>query len=216
MANIDIKPSGLIKHREVDLISQLIRSLQGICQKLDDDAGVPLETYEANCITAIFNLAITDTKGNFFSNRVAAKSDNFQIITPRGITDKARLEFLYQFLNAIETLTEQLDTDVLTDSTYEALCYTALMLHKVESQQGETLGNGVVFYFRPGGVMNQKELVEFYYNAVNAIETLTEQLDADGTVTDTDYEATWFTATILTRIENGAGSAVGNTSTDRG
>lgn len=216
MASIyaDIKPSGLVQHREVDLMCQLARSLQGICQKLDADGGVPLTTYEANCITAIFNLAIRDSKNNYFHN--FASEENFMKADPTGIDDKFRLEFLYQFFNSLETLTEQLDTDALTGSNFEALCYTAIMTQMVENQKGAILGNGNGFYFRPGGVMNQKQLVEFYYNAVNAIETLTEKLDLDGTVTDVNYEALWFTAVILTRVENGAGNVVGNSSTDRG
>lgn len=215
MGNImpDIKPSGMTMKREVDLWYQLFKSLWTICDKLDDDATVPLTTYEANVWTAIFNASITDSKGSNINNLV--KEENFYTIMPTGITDAARLQLIYQFMNMLETLTEQLDTDGITTSTYEALCYTAIMLHKVEDTKGNILGNGATFYFRPGGVMNQKELVEWFYNAVNAIETLTEKLDTDAVTTpptDTDYEALAFTAIILTLVENAAGSTVGNNS----
>jgi hypothetical protein len=215
MANIhpDIKPGGLTQHRETHLMYMLAAAIEGICTKLDADGGVPLTTYLANCYTAIFNMAI-EAKNHYIHNFV--REENFMRVSAPGLDDKSRLEFMHHFHNMLETLTEQLDTDVLTDSDYEALCYTALMLHQVENQKGSTLGNGTEFYFRPGGVMNQKELVEWYFNAVNAIETLTEKLDDDGTVTDTDYEALWFTAVIPMRVENGAGSVAGNTSTDRG
>lgn len=210
MANIhpDIRPNGLNQKDEVDLLYQIVSSIKGICAKLDDDGGVPLETYEANVFTAIFNGSITDTKGNLVQNFVREKG--FYIINPTGMSDAARLECLYQIYDMFETLTEQLDTDVLTDSTYEALCYTALLLHMVTNQNGDTLGNGNAYWFRPGGVTPQDALVDTYYNIVDAIETLTEQLDADGTVTDTDYEALWFTANVLKRVENSQGSVVGN------
>ena len=216
MADIfpDIKPGGLTMKKEVDLWAQLLYSLEGLCTKLDADgagAGVPMTDYLANCYTAIINTVVRDSKGNRRGQWL--KEENFYEIGPNGITDAARLQLLYNWFNAFETLTEQLDTDVLTDSTYEALCYTAIMLHRVWDTKGNVLGNGVVYDFGPGGTLNQLQLVECYYNMVNAWETLTEQLDGDGVVADGDYEALWFTATVLTRIENGAGSVVGqNTS----
>jgi len=215
--NPDITPMGLTKHREVDLMYQLMYAFKVLCQKLDVDATVPATTYEANCFTALLNMSIKDTKGNYLHNFVG--EENFVNIDPTGITDKARLEFIYQFFNMLETLCEQIDGDAFATATYESTCYTAILTQMVENQKGSILGNGNTFYFRPGGVLNQKELVEFYYNAVNAWETLCEKLDTDGGTTpptDTDYEALCFTAIILTRVQNGAGNVVGNTSTDRG
>ena len=212
MANIEaqIKPTGMSRRNLVDLLYMIVTAIQGICQKLDDDGGVTLTTYETNVFTAIFSGSIEDSRGNYIMNRVSTADDRFFIITPTGIDDRALLECLYQIFDMMETLTEQCDTDALGDSTYEALCYTALYTWIVENVKGSQLGNGTVFYFRPGGVFVQKELVDLLYQIVNSIETLTEQLDADGTVTDTDYEALWFTATILMRVENSAGSVVGN------
>ena len=211
MSNIEaqIKPTGMSQRNLVDLLYMVVYSLQGICKKLDDDGGVPLETYEANVITAILNGSIEDSRGNYIMNRVSAKDDRFFIITPNGLDNKALLECLYQIFDMMETLTEQLDTDTLTDSTYEALCYTALYLWIIENCKGDQLGNGTTFYFR-AGAENRKELVDLLYQIVNSIETMTEQLDADGTVTDTDYEALWFTATVTMRVENSVGSVVGN------
>lgn len=210
--SVNIKPGGLSQKFEVDLWYQLFESLNGICLKLDSDGGVPLTTYTANIITAIANGKIENSKGG--SQLYFLAEENHLSITPRGITNAARLQAIYQFFNMLETLTEQLDTDVLTDSTYEALCYTAIMTQMVEDPKGNILGNldtDTGFYFKPGGTMNEKQLVQFFYNAVLAIETLTEQLDADGTVTDITYESLWFTAIILTRVEDGKGNVVGNT-----
>lgn len=200
----DIKPDGVSQKDMVDLFYMLVSSIKGICAKLDADAGVPLTTYEANCYTAIFNVIIEDSRGN----RTGQTGNH--IINPQGITDQAMVELLYQLFNSIETLTEQLDTDVLTDSDYEALCYTAKLLWNVTNQVGNTLGNGVAYYFTPLGVGDQKELVNLFYALVDVIETLTEKLDADGTVTDTNYEALWFTNNITLKIQDSQGNLVGN------
>lgn len=209
MANIhpDISPGGLTMDREVDLWYQLFYSIAGICAKLDADAGVPLTTYMDNVVVAIANGSLTNSAGASIANFVS--QENFYQVSPIGIDDTARLHLIYQFTNMLETLTEQLDTDGLTDSDYEALCYTALILHRVEDTKGNILGNGTAYYFRPGGI-DKGQLIEWFYNAVNAIETLTEKLDLDGTVTDANYEALWFTATVLTRVQNGDGNVVGN------
>lgn len=203
-APADITPRGMSQRDFVDLLYMIVSSVKGICAKLDDDGGVPLTTYEANCYTAMFKTIIEDSRGN----RTGVTGNH--IITPTGVTDAALIELLYEIFNAFETLTEQLDTDNLGDSNYEALCYTAKFLGKVTNQAGNTLGNGTTFYFNPGGVRPEKELVNLLYNIVDAIETLTEKLDLDGTVTDTDYEALWFTANVLLRVENSTGSIVGN------
>jgi len=228
MANIhpDIKPNGLTQKWLVNALYMICASLQGLCQKLDDDGSVPLgggagagsETYEANCITAIFNLSIEDTRGNRFSVAAGASSsiEEHHIISPTGISDAALLAAMYQITNSFETLCEQLDTDTLNLSTYEANCYTAKFLHIVENVKGNQLGNGTAYYFRPGGVVPQDKLVDWLYNTVDALETLTEQLDTDTTPADDDYEATWFTATCLINVENSQGNVVGNASTSFG
>jgi hypothetical protein len=199
----DIKPTGMNQAQEVDLLYQIVASLAGICAKLDADGGVPMTDYVANCITAIFDIDLYDSKGNS-----SLHGGRFSIM-PAGLTPQARQELLYEIFNSFETLTEQLDSDVITGSDYESLCYTAKFLGIVENQAGSQLGNGTTYYFR-NGAAGQKELVDLYYNIVDAIETLTEKLDLDGTVTDTNYEALWFTAVVLTTVGNSAGNVVGN------
>ena len=209
MGNIhpDIKPGGLTQGHFVDLAYQLVAALTGICAKLDDDGGVTDTDYEANVITAIIKGFIYDSKDN------RAGTAGEYIISPIGIDDNAGIRFLSEFTNAFETLCEQLDADAGVGNgsgTYEANCYTALFLHKVEDAQGNIYGNGNNFTFRAGGFWNEKELIEWLYNAINAVETLTEQIDADAAVTDTNYEALWYTAVILTKVQNAAGNLLGN------
>ena len=194
----------------VDLIYMLTAAVKGICTKLDADGGVTLTTYTANAYTAIFNGHIEDSKGNRIINRVAAKDKNFYHITPTGISNQALITWLYDFFDMMETLTEQCDTDSLGDSNYEALVYTALYLWKVTNQKGSTLGNGNTYWFNPGGVMNNGELVNLLANMVYSFHVLTDKLDDDGTVTDTNYEALWDTAAILMQIEDSKGNIRGN------
>jgi len=205
-----IKPTGMSQRSLVDLIYMLTAAVKGICTKLDADGGVTLTTYTANAYTAIFNGHIEDSKGNRIINRVAAKDKNFYHITPTGISNQALITWLYDFFDMMETLTEQCDTDSLGDSNYEALVYTALYLWKVTNQKGSTLGNGNTYWFNPGGVMNNGELVNLLANMVYSFHVLTDKLDDDGTVTDTNYEALWDTAAILMQIEDSKGNIRGN------
>ncbi len=209
----DIKPSGYKKGDLVDLLYQVVSSIKGICAKLDDDTGVPSTTYEANVFTAIFNGVIEDQKGNSVRNFVAER--NFFHITPTGITDAALLECIYQIFDMMETLTEQLDGDSLGYTNYEAKAYTAVFTYMVTNQNGNTLGNGNTYWFLPGAAFSP-ELVDLLYKMVNGIKILTtsdtalQGLDGDGTVTDTDYEALWYTATVLLTVENTSGNRIGN------
>lgn len=214
MANIEaqIKPGGMNQRSIVNLLYQIVASIKGICAKLDKDGGVTATTYEANVYTALFNGEITDGRGNTLRNVPTASTANFDryvSISPAGLTPAAITEFLYQIFDMVETLTEQLDGDSLTGTDFEANCYTAKFLHLIENVKGSILGNGTTYCIKPGAIP-ENELIEVLYNIVDAIETLTEQLDADGTVTDTNYEALWFTATILMRVQNSKGNVVGN------
>jgi len=208
----DIKPTGLSQKDLVNLLYMLVSSIKGICVKLDSDGGVTDENYEALCYTALFNTVIEDTRGNK-TGRYSAEQ-NFYTISPYGKSSNAEIELAYQIYNSLETLTEKLDADgTVNDETYEANVYTAKCLKMVLNQRGDTLGNGKAFWFNPGsGLGPQREVVDWLYDLVDAIETLTEQLDADSGVTDDTYESLWFTANILMRVENSQGNTVGNNS----
>jgi hypothetical protein len=205
-----IRATGFNKGQEVDLWYQLHAALDVLCAQLDADGGVTDTDYQANCITALINTRITDSAGNVFFNALS-NAEGFTDIRPGFITRKQRHWIMYNFTNAFETLCEQLDGDAgITAVNFEALCYTAKFLHNVRDPKGVTdLGNGTTYYFSAGNT-DRKQLVEWLYNAVDALETLGEKLDADGDVTDTDYEANTYTAYLLVNIENAAGSVIGN------
>lgn len=212
MANLEaqIKPTGLKLKSLVDCLYAMVSSIKGICAKLDLDAGVPLTTYKANVFTAIFNGQITNSRGDMVSNAVSTKEPYFFIINPHGCSDKALLHCIYQIFDMMETLTEQLDTDVLTDSNYEALVYTALYLWTVDNGVSSTLlGASTDEYVKPGGI-DTRQLVDLLYTFVRSIHVLTAKLDLDGTVTGTDYEALWDTANILMQVEDSKGNIAGN------
>lgn len=214
MASIEpqIKPNGISQKNLVDLLYMILYSITGICAKLDLDDNTD-DTYLASVVTAIANGEIRDSRGNYIMNRVTAKDDRFFVISPEGISDAALLECLYQIFDMMKTLTTQLDADDASSSTYLALIYTAIYLWIVENCKGSQLGNGTVYYFRPGGVFNYDQLVDLLYAIVNSITTLAAKLDTDAIPAGTDYKALWFTATILMRVENSKGSVVGNTPT---
>ena len=209
----DIKPGGLNQKELINLLGMLTYSLEGVCTKLDLDGGVPSTTYLANCYTDIVNTVINDCVGNRRGQYIAEHL--FYEMSPGGITDASLLEWIYNYFNAIETLTEQLDGDSLSDTDFEALVYTAYFTWQVENQNGNALGNGTdVVYLKPGGVLMNEKMITFLYNAVKAWDVLLAKLDSDGTVTDTTYKALWYTATVLLKVEDSMGNLTGNTRTD--
>lgn len=205
-----VRATGFTRMQEVELWYALHKSLQVLCAQLDADGGVTDTDYEALCWTAIINCKISNSQGN----TVGVKSSDlgFYTLAPTGLPSDARHWLMYNFVNAWETLCEKLDADAgITDTDYEANCYTATLPYVVKDPKGVTdLGNGTVFYFGQGGMSSRKYLIEWFYGALNSLETLTEQLDADGGVTDTDYEANTYTAYCTVRVENSAGSVIGN------
>lgn len=206
----NIKPVGLAQKDLVDALYMTVSSIKGICAKLDLDATVTGVDYEDNCYTNIFTVSITDSGNNVTGNT----GSEVHFITPTGIDNNSLNALIYQIFDSFETLTEQLDADAGVGNgsgTYEALCYTALFLYNVTNQAQSKLGNGVTAYFTPICTLNHPDLVDLLYTFFNAIETLTEQLDADAAVGNGagTYEALWFTAIMLLQIQNGAGSSIG-------
>jgi hypothetical protein len=211
MSNLEvqIKPTGL-KHKSlVDCLYAVVSSIKGICAKLDDDGGVTSTDYEANVFTAIFNGEITNSRGDVVRNVVTAKEPYYCNAGPAGISDRAILQFIYQIFDMMETLTEQLDGDSLADTNYEALVYTAHYLWTIENEAGSLVGASTDCLIRPGGI-DQRRLVDILYCFVHSIHVLTDKLDDDGTVTDTNYEALWDTANILMQVEDTKGNIAGN------
>lgn len=210
MGNIfsNIKPGGMLQKDEVDLLYMIVSSIAGICAKLDSDGGITDTDYTALCYTAILLTKIIDHAGNVTGAPTGARGE--KTISLNGMTADAWNELMYQIYNAWETLTEKLDLDAgITDTDYEANCYTAKFLHMVKNKKGSILGNGNTYYFNPVGRGSEQEIINNYYNILDALETLTEQLDADGGITDTNYEALWFTATILLRVKDSKDNGIG-------
>lgn len=202
-----IRPGGITQGWLVDLLYQIGAALQGLCTKLDADGGVPLTTYVANVCTAIFSGALSDSQGN--TNRLFLNAKQFQEFTVNGVSQHGLISFLYQILKALETLCAQLDTDTLTDSDYESGVFQAIVTYRVMDLEGNTAGYGTTYLLHPGGI-SDNHLLDLLYQIVNVIKTVAAKLDADGTVTDTDYEALWYTAVLTVKIENTSGKVLGN------
>jgi hypothetical protein len=197
---VQIKPTGLSNRNLVDCLYAVVSSIQGICKKLDADGGVPLTTYEATVFTAIFNGKIENSRDETVMNHLTNGEDTFRSISPMGISYDAFAKFIVQIFQMFQKLTEQLDTDTLTDSNYEALVYTP----HVPTYDPSTLNIGDLTG------TERKQAVDILYLFVHMIHVLTDKLDDDGTVTDTDYEALWDTANILMLVENSRGDIAGN------
>jgi hypothetical protein len=209
LINKIVKPTALSLAQEVELWYALLNSLQTLCAKLDDDGTVNGVDYEDLCFTAIINTVVENGAGSRVG--VLVSNQNFFNIRPTGLHANARWNLMYNYVNAWETLCEKLDLDSgVADANYEALCFTATFLHKVRDPKSVLdLGNGTTYYFGPGPV-NRSHLVEWFYNAVYSLYLLTAKLDLDSTVTDENYAALCYTATMLMKVENGAGSTIGN------
>lgn len=205
-----IKPDGLSQRNLVDVLYMIIYSIQGICKKLDAD-DVTDTDYTALVYTAIFNGWIEDGRGNSIMNRVTAADDRFFIIKPDGIGNKELLECLFQIFTMLSTLTAKIDADAAPPSsvTYKALCYTAILVWVIENCKGDQVGNGTAYYLRSASV-GQKEVVDIICNILDCLETLTEKLDTDACPSGSDYEALWFTATVLLRVQDSQGLYSGN------
>jgi hypothetical protein len=211
MSNIEtqINPRGFTQRSLVDCLYAVVSSIKGICAKLDDDGGVTLETYEANVVTAILNGALENSRGDRVANALTGKEATFFSISPTGIDNKALINCIYQIFDMMETLTEQLDTDALTDSNYEALVYTAYYLWTVKNEFGSSVGADTGKTISPMGI-SPAWIPDLCYAFVKSIHVLTDKLDDDGTVTDTNYEALWDTANILLQVEDTKGNIAGN------
>lgn len=228
-----ISPNGVSDKYLIDLMYMLQQSMYGLCLKLDNDATVPLTTYVANCYTALFREQIWDYRGNKTQNVTVVD----HIVTPRGgLPAGALIQWVFDYVNALETLAEQLDTDTINSSTYEANAYHACILpFMIEDKTGTIIGNDnssggftgvdtggppwLLTKLGPIGKPNDRIIADIFYSFVNAWETLCEQLDTDGATTpptDTNYEALWYTATVLMRVENSQGNVLGNAETRLG
>ena len=238
MGNIhpDIKPSGVSDKYVIDLMYMLQASMKGLCAKLDNDGGVPKETYTANCHNSLFHVRVFDYRGNMTNGESVVD----HIVNPGGgLSSAALIEWIYDWVNALETLCEQLNGDSLGDTDYEVKCYYEIILpYQFESgryDQTTILGNDNTsggFSTSPDGSAPwtctkigptakppDRVLADLLYDMLNAWETLCEKLDLDGTVSDTGstgYEALWYTATILMRVENSQGNTLGHTQTRLG
>jgi len=226
----DIGPGGVDDRLVIDLMYMLQSSLQGLCQKLDDDATVAMADYEDNCYTAIFNVQVEDYRGAW----VEADDPSHIVFPGGGLPSAALIQWLFDYVNAFETLAEQLDADNIDTSTYEANAYYACILpFMFEDSKGTIIGNDNtsgdfsttpdtggppwnLVKIGPIGKPDDRVLADLFYAIINGWETMLEQLDVDGATTpptDTDYEALWYTATILMKIENSQGNVIGNDNT---
>jgi hypothetical protein len=180
---------------------------------LDDNTDATfLATFDA-----IHNCIIEDHLGNRYQNVVSESSSIGPpaIIGPKGVSDAALMDILYQLHFCFYTMLAQADADDWTTSAYVASMWTGKIVHRFINRFGTMTGLGSVYYFRPGGVTDQKQLVEALYNFLYYWIAFLTQTDADAKPAGVTYLSLWGT-TIKVRIENAAGSVIGATSTHLG
>ena len=208
----DIKPTGLRQRDLTDLMYGLTYSLQGLCDKLDaDDAAVT--TYASGCFDAVMNCTIENSKGSAVKNFLSETSSIMPhfIVSGRGVGSKELVNWMYQWTYTFYLMCAKLDGSAgVTDTDYTALCYTAYLTDKITNGKGNSIGSGTAYNFHPGGVYNEKQLIDWLYDAAYALYTLSTKLDNDVALTDTDYASLWYTETITLTIENSQGSRIGN------
>lgn len=230
-----IKPSAVTDKYLIDLMYMLQASMHGVCTKLDAEAA-GLDTYLANCYSALFHVRLFDYRANMTTDETTVD----HVVEPAGgLSTAAFIEWIYDWINAFETLCEQLDGDaaIADDTDYESLCYHALILpYMFESgryNQTTILGNDntsggitgvdtggtpwLLTKIGPVGKPNDRVICDLFYDMLNAWGTLLVKIDADADAAappaDNDYAALWYTATILMRVENSAGNSLGNAET---
>jgi hypothetical protein len=204
-----IRPTGGVKRYLADCLYAVVSSIHGICAKLDLD-NVTDTNYEALCYTAIFNGAIEDSKGNSLINAVSGEEDTFFIMSPRGYSNRAVIQCIYQIFLMMHTLTTKIDADAAppTTVTYHHV-FDDHYLWTIENEVGSTIGASTEHWIRPGGI-DDKNLVDILYCFVHSLDTLTRKLDTDAVPSGSNYHALWDTANILVRVEDSKGNISGN------
>lgn len=135
-------------------------------------------------------------------------------ITPNGMKTADELDLLYGIITSIQGIAAKLDDDgTVTDTNYEALCYTAICNCFIYDSRGNKAGQKLStdlenFVIAGPNSIGEKERIAILYQIFNMWETLLEKCDADHT--DTDYEELWYEATFLWRVMDHRGNILGN------
>lgn len=211
----DITPTGLGQKELVRLLYHFFAGLEGVAAKLDLDTNAD-DTYQAD-FNLVHNVIIEDDLGNRYQNVVAQSSSLGPVaaIGPKGLTDAALMDILYQLHFCFKDILTRAVADDLTTGTHLTTCWTGKITHQFVNRFGTMVGQGTAYYFRPGGVTDHKQVVEALYNYFYYWNVFCDQLDTDAVPGGVDYAAEW-SDKILLRIRNGAGSVIGNTSTRLG
>ena len=107
-------------------------------------------------------------------------------IRPVGFRQKDIVDLLYQIVSSIKGICAKLDADgAVSGTTFEANAYTAIIKTIIEDSKSNRTGTAGEKFISGLGIDDQS-LLKLLYQLFDSFETLTEQLDADGGVADTD------------------------------
>ena len=214
MAHEIITPTRLNQGDEVDLMYGIMDSLRIGCGLLDADASITDVNYEALCYSAAYdNLQVTkQAGGNILGDRGTVDQYGYYI-TPRGISQAARLEWLYDTLYALNTLTAKIDADANPPSTvtYNTDYFVGRITKSVENQRGVLAGPTTrTFLFSPKGVYNLYTLVDMYWDIVYCLQGIWALCTSDAAPATATYTALAYTAVVKPTIQNSQGTTLGN------
>lgn len=135
-------------------------------------------------------------------------------IKPTGIKQKNLVDLLYMMVAAIHGICAKLDADDVTDTDYEALCYTAIFNGYIEDSRGNSMLNRVTakdpyFYIITPNGITDKALVECIYQIFLMMHTLTTKIDADAAPPTTVTYHHVFDDHYLWTVENEVGDTIG-------
>lgn len=140
---VRITPIAFDKARFCDLLYMIYDAWETLCEQLDADTNPPTSTdYEANCYTAKFLHMVENSRGNTLGNSAGWPDGTSYYFRLGSFDQRQVVDALYNIVDAIETFTEQADTDAApADNNYEALWFTANITLTVENSKGSRVGN---------------------------------------------------------------------------
>jgi len=140
---VRLTPIAFDKARFCDLLYMLYNAWNTLCTQLDADTNPPTSTtYVANCYTAKFLHMVENSLGNTLGNSAGLVDGTPYYFRLGSFDQRQVVNLLYNIVDAIETFTEQADTDAApADANYEALWFTANITLTVENSQGSRVGN---------------------------------------------------------------------------
>jgi hypothetical protein len=139
-----------------------------------------------------------------------------RLITPSGMKLGDELDLLYMIVKSLQVSCKKLDADAVgpvTDTDYEALCYTAIINTIINDTKGNRIGQmlttdpGSFNIIGPASI-SSKARIDLLYQLFLAWSTLLTKADAD---LGTSLLTTSYSNQLGWRVQNAKGTILGGT-----